>query len=256
VRRELNLGATVVESKNIYDLTGLNGEDVAHLIRQEENADRERPDVLLDVGDVAVWRFPTFSTPLSEIRNRMKVVRAHRALVLDLRGNQGGLESALLTLMGQLSPEDDTLGVDQERRRRTPLVAKGDRDNAFAGPLVVLVDSRSASASEILARVVQLTRRGVVLGDRTAGAVMRSEWYSYGIGAETIVFYGVAVTTADVVMSDGGRLEGVGVQPDTLILPTGADLAARRDPVLARALAILGKPMDPAAAGSLMSRPE
>ena len=255
-RRELNLGATVVESKNIYDLTGLNGEDVAHLIRQEENADRERPDVLLEVGDVAVWRFPTFSTPLPEIRIRMKVVRSHRALVLDLRGNQGGLESALLTLMGQLSTEDDTLGVDQERRRRTPLVTKGARDNAFAGPLVVLVDSRSASASEILARVVQLTRRGVVLGDRTAGAVMRSEWHSYGIGAETMVFYGVAVTTADVVMGDGGRLEGVGVQPDTLILPTGADLAARRDPVLARALAILGKPMDPASAGSLMSRPE
>lgn len=254
VRHELSLAANVVASKNVYDLTGLNGEDIAQLVREEENADRERPNLLVEVGDVAVWRLPTFNIPLPEIRNQMKVVRRHRALVLDLRGNQGGSGEALRTLVGQLSPVDDSLGVSHERRRRTPLVAKGSGDAAFVGPLVVLVDSRSASASEILARAMQLAGRGIVLGDRTAGAVMGSQWRSFAIGAETMVFYGVAVTVADFVMSDGGRLEGVGVQPDTLILPTGADLAARRDPVLARALTIVGKPMDPAAAGALLQR--
>lgn len=61
----------------------------------------------------------------------------------------------------------------------------------------------------------------------------------------------VSVTNADLIMKDGKSLEHVGVVPDELLLPTAADLAAERDPVLARAVAVLGGALDPAAAGKL-----
>jgi len=52
-------------------------------------------------------------------------------------------------------------------------------------------------------------------------------------------------------MKDGKSLEHVGVVPDELLLPTAADLAAGRDPVLARAITLLGGSLDAAAAGKL-----
>src|SRR5262245_38847261 len=62
---------------------------------------------------------------------------------------------------------------------------------------------------------------------------------------------GVSVTNANVIMADGKSLEGVGVKPDELLLPTAADLAAKRDPVLARAAAIVGFELPPDKAGAM-----
>jgi len=54
-------------------------------------------------------------------------------------------------------------------------------------------------------------------------------------------------------MSDGKSLEGVGVQPDELLLPKPEDVAGKRDPVLARAAAMLGTDLDPAKAWTLLN---
>jgi hypothetical protein len=53
-------------------------------------------------------------------------------------------------------------------------------------------------------------------------------------------------------MSDGARLEKAGVVPDGTVFPAGEELAAGRDPALARALALAGKATDAAAAGALL----
>ena len=131
------------------------------------------------------------------------------------------------------------------------MVAKKLGGARFEGNLVVLIDSKSASCSEVFARLVQLEKRGVVIGDRSAGAVMQSRYYGKEMGHDTLVLYGASITDADVIMADGKSLEHVGVTPDELIVPTAEDLAAGRDPVMARAAELLGFKLDPARAGKM-----
>jgi len=97
--------------------------------------------------------------------------------------------------------------------------------------------------------VVQLHARGTVIGDRSSGRVMEARHYDHKLGAETIVPYGVSVTESDLIMGDGKSLEHVGVTPDELDLPTAADMAGGRDPVLAHAADLLGVKLSPEDAG-------
>ena len=135
------------------------------------------------------------------------------------------------------------------KKENKPMIAKH-LGSSFNGKLVVLVDSGSASAAELLSRVVQLEHRGTVIGDKTAGAVMEARMYPDSQGADVKIFYGFEVTDANLMMSDGKSLEKTGVTPDEVLLPTGADLAAGRDVVLARAAELVGVKLDPWRQGS------
>lgn len=251
--RTLDLASRVRERSKIVDLTGADGgRDIGRLVREGEKEEEEYRGMTVDVGkDVLVWKMPTFEIGLDEVHDAFKRARGRKALVLDLRGNGGGYERILLEVIAQLNHDDVLVGRTRERSKLSGLVAKGAGNDAFVGQLFVITDSRSASSSEILARNAELTGRGKVLGDRTAGAVMRARYHTLRLGMETATIYGVQVTEADLVMSDDGRLERVGVTPDVLLLPTGDDLAAGRDVVLARALTLAGAPTDAAKAGAL-----
>jgi C-terminal processing protease CtpA/Prc len=131
------------------------------------------------------------------------------------------------------------------------VLAKTRGADNFKGELVVLVDSRSASAAEVVARIVQMEKRGTIIGDRSSGAVMRSRNHGHKHGQEIVLYYGASITESDLVMTDGKSLEGVGVVPDKLMLPTAADLAAKRDPVLAHAASLVGLEISAEKAGTL-----
>ncbi|MEW6364481.1 MAG: S41 family peptidase [Acidobacteriota bacterium] len=113
------------------------------------------------------------------------------------------------------------------------------------------IPTTMASASETFARFVQIEKRGTVIGNRTAGAVTQAVYHGHHLGVDIVTVYGASITDADVIMSDAKSLEKVGVLPDELLLPTAEDLAARRDPVLARAVELAGTSIDAAKAGSL-----
>jgi carboxyl-terminal processing protease len=252
-RQELEIKAKIKQGKRILDLRdGRASDDYWDLIRQEQNEDRLTRHRYYTAGkELMIWKMPQFDLSEDQVDEIMGKAKKQDALVLDLRGNGGGAETTLLRLIGNLFDHDVKVGEIKRRKETKPLLAKTRGDKAFGGKLIVLVDSESGSSSEMLARVVQLEKRGVVLGDRTAGAVMRAQTHEYKMGTDTLLFYWARITDADVIMTDGKSLERVGVTPDEVQLPTGAELAANLDPVLSHAASLVGFKLEPEKAGTL-----
>lgn len=200
---------------------------------------------------ILVWRMTEFrdADAISPFIGR---ARKAGALIIDLRNNGGGMVDGLKALIGWLFDREVPIMTMIGRKGEERVIAKP-KGKPFSGRLVALVDSRSASASEILARLMQIEKRGTVIGDRSAGAVMAGKQFGHSFGIGNVTFYSSSVTVSDVRMSDGASLEHVGVTPDEILLPTSADLAAGRDPVLARAVTLLGGSMTPEQAGKLFS---
>lgn len=202
--------------------------------------------------DLLVVKIPEFSFSASEVDTMVGKMRAHRGVVLDLRGNPGGYVDTLDRLLGGLFQNDLKI-LDRVGRDATKSVsATGRHHDALTGRFAVLIDSESASASEVLARVVQLERRGFIVGDRSSGSVMESRLYPHEVALDSKVSYAISVTDADLVMTDGKSLEHVGVEPDTMILPTDQDLANNRDPALAKAAGLVGAKLSPEEAGTIL----
>jgi carboxyl-terminal processing protease len=204
------------------------------------------------VGDVGVWKFESFVIDPGTIDKLMDTVtKGATSLVIDLRGNGGGYIATLQRVVSKLFDSNVTIATVKGRKSSKPMAATA-RKPVFSGKLVVIIDSQSASSSELLARTVQLEGRGKVVGDQSAGAVMQAEGFQDVMeGLEGLIPYGASITNADLIMKDGKSLERTGVTPDERVLITGEDLAAGRDPVLARAIALAGGSIDPPAAGKL-----
>jgi C-terminal processing protease CtpA/Prc len=217
----------------------------------ENWARRMRPR-LSDLGAQAmVVKLPAFFLSEGEVKEIAGKAGKHNALIIDLRDNPGGATETLQYLLGSVFDHEVKIADQVMRSKTTALTTKNGHHRVFNGKLIVLVDSNSSSASELFARAVQIEKRGIVLGDRTSGLVMESRYHPHETGMPP-VNYGVTITEADLIMTDGKSLEHTGVTPDETILPTPADLADGRDPVLARAAELAGVKLTPEAAGKLL----
>lgn len=250
---QLDAMAQVRQLKRVVDLVGSGADvDVWDIIREVENEEHLARARWTEMGDeLMILKIPQFDFSESQVRDMIGKAHKHKALIVDLRGNPGGNVDTLASLIGGVFEHDVKVGDRVGRQKMKPEMAKSMRHNVFTGKLVVLVDSESASASELFARMAQLEKRGVVMGDRTSGSVMESKHYSYKVGTDTVVFYGASITDADLVMADGNSLEHTGVVPDEIVLPTAADVAGHRDPLMAHAAEMLGVKLSPEQAGKL-----
>jgi C-terminal processing protease CtpA/Prc len=250
--RRVEVAAKQTEKKRVLDLTSAEG-DIWQLIRDSENSDhlnRQRTEGFDD--KLLIWKVPEFDFTDETADRLLKEARKYPALVMDLRRNPGGYVKSLEYLVGGVIDRDVTIAKRIGRKPNLkPQLAKARPSSAFKGKLIVLVDSGSASAAELVARVVQLEHRGTVPGDLSSGSVMESRFYPWHQGIDTVFTYGASITEADLIMADGKSLEHNGVTPDELILPTPEDLAKGRDPVLARAAELAGLRLGSVAAGKL-----
>jgi len=135
-----------------------------------------------------------------------------RALILDLRGNPGGLVDSVDAVAGVFLPAGALISTGTRRYHffsPQRFVATRDAGVTYHGRLIVLVDATTRSGAESLARALQYYNRATLVGTHTAGQVL-------GVDVEIALADGgvLRVATLDMQAPDGVRLEGRGVQPD------------------------------------------
>ncbi len=194
------------------------------------------PPVYLDFasewlqGDIGYVRFNTFHVDLlPDFAQAIASMREARGLILDLRGNPGGELDAMVGMTTYLL-KDPAVIVTLVMRSQTAEVPAVPVDSAFRGPLVLLVDVRCTSGSEMLSISLQALGRAVVVGERTSGAVTGAGMIPLPNGA--LLMYPFVQTLA----ANGADPEGVGVTPDVLISLTRDQLLDGYDAQLQAAI--------------------
>lgn len=189
--------------------------------------------------NVGYIRFNAFMDPVELMPAFDAAMRSFQdadGVVIDLRGNPGGIGAMAMGMAGWFVREKGHhLGTFTTREVELE-VTINPRLDAYAGPLAVLVDNSSGSASELFSGGLQDIGRARVFGARTAGAALPStieklpngDCFQYVIG--------------NFVSAGGRSLEGVGVTPDVEVRPTREDLLKGRDPVLDAALLWIRSP--------------
>jgi C-terminal processing protease CtpA/Prc len=203
--------------------------------------------------NLLIVKLPVFMPFSDEVDAFDSKTEGYKAILFDLRGDPGGSAEMLQSLLGTLFDHKVKIG-DRVGRGSTKPIETEHHFHKFDGKIAVLVDSQSASAAELFARVIQLEKRGVVVGDQSSGMVMEAQQFLHstnGSTGDSYLVYGAEVTVADIIMTDGQSLEKRGVVPDVVVLPTASDLANGRDPALAKGAELLNVQMSPEEAGKL-----
>ena len=149
-------------------------------------------------------------------------------LVIDLRGNPGGETKTLLDIASNFFPEETYYGGFRARSGELKKYFTHASDLQYRGAVVILVDERSASASETFSIFMQESgRAAAVVGRQTPGSTLNRTGQKKVKGGGTLLY------SARAYISPRGRNpEGTGVIPEEIVPLTIADLRANRDAVL------------------------
>lgn len=194
-------------------------------------ADRTRPGVV-------VLRVEGFEPGLGRwMGSELSDVTADTDVIIDLRGNPGGRLAEADAVLSCFLPRDQAWATRTPRSGRPVTLSTaggcGDLPAPVSNSVAVLVDSDSRSAAELTPAALQEARRAVVVGERTAGAVLISQESRLPDGGR------LTLSRSDFITSGGVRLEKRGVTPDMEAAVTREDRREGRDPALDAAIAAL-----------------
>lgn len=183
------------------------------------------------VGYLRLTQFTQPSADLVAAGLRSLMQEGARGIVLDIRGNPGGLLEASVNVASHFLERGVVATLESGRGQSTAYTVRP-RDPKFTGPLVVLVDRGSASASEVVAGALQ--DNGIKLvGTRTYGKATVQAVYRFRDGS------GLRVTISHYLTPSGRDIEGQGLMPDVEVALAGAALGSAEDAQLNRAVAMV-----------------
>ncbi len=159
--------------------------------------------------DYVYVRVATFDKNVTqEVRKGLKQFGKFKGIILDLRGNPGGLLDQAVSLVS-LFVKDGVVVSERGKIENIELKTSGKAD-FLDSPLVVLVNGGSASASEIVAGSLQDHKRAVVVGESTFGKGSVQKVFPFGRDAKEAL----KLTIAKYYLPTGRSIQAVGITPD------------------------------------------
>lgn len=222
----LSVDGTVVNSKTYYEcvdkLKGEPNTEVKLILKRDNEAIEKtvkREEILPnnvesqimndDIGYIRIWSFDNnvykqFKAEYDKLKSKNI-----QGLIIDVRNNPGGLVSDTISILKEMLPKCDIVKLvykDESER-----VYKCDGKNHINIPVAVLVNSKSASASEILASAIKDSGVGVLVGTKTYGKGIVQEIQSLdGKGA-------LSITVAKYYTASGTQIHKNGIEPDIYV---------------------------------------
>lgn len=200
-------------------IEGINGQ------RRDLQVQRRRVDVpcvenihFVDVENrVGYFRLTNFQkTTTRDVENALWKLHREgmRSLIIDVRGNPGGLLSAAVEVADRFL-NDGRIVTTRGRNTRENADYTAHRTNTWNLPIAVLIDRDSASASEIFAGAIADRKRGTIVGETSFG-----KGSVQGIFRMQAANFGLCLTTAKFYSPSGKAISQNGVTPDLEVSPT------------------------------------
>ncbi len=187
----------------------------------------------LDDQRIGYLRLSSFisETMLDEMKEALQKLSSKQAVVLDLRGNYGGLFTNAVEAADMLMEQGDIVFIVNREHDRRSFEAHPGTINAK--PLVVLIDGGSASASEILAGALKDNHRATLIGSQSFGKGLVQKVNPLMNNS------GINITISKYLTPNGTDINKKGIEPNIKVPYTEADYLAQRDPQLDRAVQYL-----------------
>lgn len=203
-------------------LSVLRGTEVKTFSIRRERLTYETVTTVLLPGDVGYLLIRQFSekTPQAVRAGVQELVGKHaRAIILDLRDNQGGLFEQAATTASLLLKRGTTLAKVHRRGEAERVVTSEGTGPELGLPLALLIDGETASSAEMLAGALREATGALLVGGKTRGkgSVQAVE--------ELPNRYAIKFTTGEFLLPSGQRIEGAGLTPDVevaLPVPDGS----------------------------------
>lgn len=208
---------------SIVEITVLRNKDklVKKVVRKEIKIKTVKSSVDKNIGYIKITTFIGATTP-NEFLDALEKTKDTEGLIIDLRGNTGGLLPNAIFIANLFIPEGKLVSIVGREGYKYDIVAQ-DTELGIKKPLVVLVDGGSASASEILSGALKDYHKAKLIGTRTYGKGMVQKIIP--MQNET----GLNLTIAKYLTPNGTDINKKGIEPDIKVTFSLNDLKNRND---------------------------
>lgn len=162
----------------------------------------------LKISEFDTVTYDQFKTEMEELENH-----GMKGLIVDLRDNPGGNLDTVCEILDEFLPEGTIVYTEDKDGNRVE-TKESDEEHQFTKPLAVLVNEKSASASEVFTGAIQDYGTGTIVGTQTYGKGIVQTLYSLSDGSC------LKITTAQYFTPNGRNIHGTGITPDIVLEKT------------------------------------
>ena len=160
------------------------------------------------IGDVLYIRIGSFNGATKQnVLSALKDYPAAKGVILDLRGNRGGLLTAAIDVAG-IFIDGGIIASVKGRDNGAVKYYNADEETGFNLPVVILIDGNTASSAEVVAAALSEQVQAKLVGTNSFGKGSIQEMYSFENGGK------LALTTAHFYTPSGQKIDKIGLIPD------------------------------------------